>query len=147
MLNRQTQPPEPIQRTKIWETAWWAGAFIWAGLVFLADNANALPEVEGASVWSWILAGAGLYALALNIWRTVSAREPNPDSGDLFWTGVLLILGFAGFFRFDVTFPVILILLGGVLLIRAFMAQRRAPTPDPGTRSGGRRRPSTESPR
>ena len=56
----------------------------------------------------------------------VSVREPNPEAGDIFSTGMLLILGFAGFFRFDVTFPIILILLGGVLLIRAFMAQRRS---------------------
>ena len=127
MQNQQIQP-EPGHRRRFWEAAWWAGAFIWAGLVLLADNLGALPDVEGASVWSWILTGAGAYALALNVWRTVSAGEPNPDGGDLFWTGVLLVLGLAGFFDFDIAFPVILIALGGVLLIRAFMAQRRAAT-------------------
>ena len=123
---QQQAPPEPAHRRRFWEGAWWAGAFIWAGLVLLADNAGVLPDVEGASIWSWILAGAGLYALALNVWRTVSPREPSPDGGDFFWTGVLLVLGFAGFFDFDITLPVILILLGGVLLIRALIAQRRA---------------------
>ena len=117
---------EPAHRRRSWEAAFWAGAFIWAGLVLLAGNAGALPEVEGANEWSWILAGAGLWALVLNIGRTVSPREPNPDGGDIFWTGVLLVLGFAGFFDFDITFPVILIVLGGVLMIRAFVAQRGA---------------------
>lgn len=122
--NQQVQP-EPAHRRRFWEGAFWAGAFIWAGLVLLADNVDVLPEIEGASVWSWILTGAGLWALAVNVWRTVSPREPNPDGGDLFWTGVLLVLGLAGFFDWDIAFPVILIVLGGVLLIRAFMAQRR----------------------
>jgi hypothetical protein len=122
----QPPQPEPAHRRRSWEAAWWAGAFIWAGLVLLADNVDALPDVEGASTWSWILAGAGLLALAFNVWRTVSAREPNPDAGDFFWTGVLLVLGFAGFFGSDLAFPVILIVLGGVLLLRAVVAQRRA---------------------
>ncbi len=126
MYDRPMQP-DPTQRRRAWEAAWWAGAFIWAGIVLLADNLDALPDVEGASIWSWILTGAGLYALALNVWRTVSPREPTPDGGDLFWTGVLLVLGLAGFFDFEIAFPVILIALGGVLLVRAFTAQRRAP--------------------
>ena len=127
-MPNQQMPPQPAHRRRSWEAAFWAGAFIWAGLVLLADTADALPDVEGASAWSWILAGAGVYALALNLWRIVSPREPSPDGGDLFWTGVLLVLGFAGFFDFDIAFPVILIALGAVLLIRAFVAQRRAPT-------------------
>ncbi len=128
-MQYQQRQPEPRHRRRFWETAWWAGAFIWTGVVLLADNIDALPDVEGASAWSWILTGAGLYALALNVWRTVSPREPSPDGGDLFWTGMLLVLGLAGFFDFDIAFPVILIALGGVLLIRAFAAQRRAPMP------------------
>jgi hypothetical protein len=128
MQYQQKQPGqhEPGHRRRSWEAAFWAGAFIWAGLVLLAENAGALPEVEGASEWSWILAGAGLWALVLNVGRAVSPREPNPDGGDLFWTGVLLVFGFAGFFDFEITFPIILIVLGGVLMIRAFVAQRGA---------------------
>jgi hypothetical protein len=126
MYNQQIQP-DPRQRRRFWEAAWWAGAFIWAGIVLLADNIDALPEVEGANTWSWILTGAGVYALVLNVWRTVSPREPGPDGGDLFWTGVLLVLGLAGFFGFDIAFPVILIVLGIVLVLRAFVPRRPAP--------------------
>lgn len=118
--------PEPAHRRKFWEAAWWAGAFIWAGIVLLVDNMGALPEIEGASTWSWILTGAGLYALVLNLWRLMSAREPSPDGGDLFWTGVLLVLGLAGLVGFDIAFPAILIVLGAVLLMRASVARRHA---------------------
>lgn len=126
MQTSPAQRPESGHRRRSWEAAWWGGAFIWAGLVLLADNLGALPDVAGADAWSWVFAGAGLYALALNIWRTLAAHEPNPDAGDLFWTAVLLVLGFAGFFGFDVTLPVVLIVLGAVLLLRVFVAQRGA---------------------
>lgn len=98
------------------EAMWWAGALIWAGLVFGADSLGLLPQIGGASAWSWVFAGAGLYALLGAFWRAVSEDQPNPTAWDYTWAGILLILGLGGFFNLTIAFPLILILIGVVAL-------------------------------
>ena len=36
------------------ETLWWAGALIWAGLVFGADSLGLLPQIGQADAWNWV---------------------------------------------------------------------------------------------
>ena len=126
MLNEQPQRDQMEKRKKQWEAIWWAGAFLWAGLILLLDSADALPQIGGADAWSWIFAGAGLLALVGNIWRIVSTNEPNPTAWDFTWGGILLIVGFAGFFSVEIALPLILLLVGGVLLVRVVLGRDQA---------------------
>ena len=98
------------------DAIYWAGVFIWAGVVFGADSLGFLPQIGGASAWSWVFAGAGLYALLGNIYRAASLDWPNPTTWDYIWAAILLIVGLGGVFNVDVGFPVILIVIGVALL-------------------------------
>jgi len=98
------------------DAIYWAGVFIWAGLVFGADSLGFLPQIGGASAWSWVFAGAGLCALLGNIYRAASPDWPNPTTWDYIWAAILLIIGLGGVFNVDVGFPVILIVIGVALL-------------------------------
>jgi hypothetical protein len=81
------------EKRKRLEAMWWAGVFIWAGLIFGADSLGFLPQIGGASAWSWVFAGAGLYALVGALWRVASPDQPNPTAWDYTWAGILLIIG------------------------------------------------------
>ena len=104
------------EKRKRLEAIWWAGVFIWAGLVFGADSLGLLPQIGGADAWSWVFAGAGLSALVGDLWRVASPDQPNPTAWDYTWGGILLIIGLGGFFNLEIGFPLILILIGVVIL-------------------------------
>jgi hypothetical protein len=112
------------------DAIFWGGAFIIAGLVFLAENLEILPEIGDAGEWwFWIFLGAGVWALLINIFRLTSADWPNPDAGDYFWTAVLLLVGIGGATDFDIDGSVIaaVVLVGlGVLLLGNTLRQRAA---------------------
>ncbi len=94
------------------DAIYWAGVFIWAGLVFGADSLGILPQVGAASAWSWVFFGAGLYALVGNFFRASSPDWPAPTGWDYIWAAILLIIGLGGIFNVDVAFPVILMVVG-----------------------------------
>ncbi|MFC1961287.1 hypothetical protein ACFLYO_11340 [Chloroflexota bacterium] len=96
---------------------YWAGVLIWAGLVFALDSLGSLPQIGAASAWSWVFFGAGLYALVGNYWRTLSPARLDPTMGDYNWAIVLMLFGIGGLIELNITWPVVLILLGGSLLI------------------------------
>lgn len=118
MQDEQERQRDMRQRRERGETIWWAGAFLWAGLILLLDNAEALPQVDGVDAWSWIFAGAGLWALSLDIYAVLQPKESTPTAWDWTWAGILLILGLTGFLGVEIAFPLILLLVGGVLLLR-----------------------------
>lgn len=99
------------------EGLWWAVALIWAGLVFGADSMGILPQIGEADGWSWIFLGAGLFGTLGNLYRVVSSDVPNPTTWDWVWSGIILILGLGGFTALDFSWPLILILVGGVILV------------------------------
>lgn len=122
MTTEQEMTSEKETRKRI-DAMYWAGVFIWAGLVFGADSLGILPQIGAASAWSWVFFGAGLYALAGNFYRASSPDWPAPTAWDYIWAALLLIFGLGGIFNVDVAFPVILIVigvafLGGVLFRR-----------------------------
>jgi len=102
----------PTTQTKRIEAIYWALVFLWAGLIFGADSLGMLPQVGGATAWSWVFAGAGLLALLGNLVRTSSPDWPNPSTWDYIWAAVLLIFGLGGFVNVDIAFPIILIVVG-----------------------------------
>jgi hypothetical protein len=105
------------QERQPYNTYYWAGVLIWAGLVFVLDSLDALPQIGAAGAWSWVFFGAGLYALVGSFWRTSSPDRLDPRMGDYLWAIVLILFGIGGVTDLDIAWPLVLILLGGSLLI------------------------------
>jgi hypothetical protein len=103
------------------ETIYWACVFIWAGFVFGADYLGFLPQIGEASEWSWVFAGAGLLALLGNIYRAGSPDWPEATGWDYVWAVALLVIGLSGFFGLEIAFPLILVLIGVITVIGAFL--------------------------
>ena len=123
----QEMAQEQAKRRQM-EALFWGGAFVLAGLVFLAENLNILPDIgaEG-SWWVWIFLAAGVWALLINVFRLVSTDWPNPTTGDYIWTAILLLIGLGGVFEFDVEGTVIaaVVLVGiGLLILVGLFRQR-----------------------
>ena len=105
------------------ETLFWGGLLLWVGLVFIAANYNLFAFLSLSNVGKWILLGAGVLALASNLFRSVSSDYPNPAAWDWIFTAGFLIGGLSGFtaINFDQVWPFILIILGGIILVRVVM--------------------------
>jgi TRAP-type uncharacterized transport system fused permease subunit len=96
---------------------WWGVVLIWAGLVFGADSLGRLPEIGEADAWSLIFVGAGTLGVLGAFYRSISPRVPNPTTWDWVWAGFCLIIGLGGFTRLSISWPLILILVGGLILL------------------------------
>jgi hypothetical protein len=111
------------------DAIFWGGAFVLAGLVFLAENLGLLPDIgtEG-QWWFWVFLAAGVWALLINVYRLVSPDWPVPDVGDYIWTAILLFIGLGGALDFEVEGTVIaaVVLIGIGLLILVGMYGQRA---------------------
>ena len=124
MSNEQTMTNWKQDRRYL-EALWWAGALIWAGLVFGADTLGYLPQIGQADAWSWVFFGAGAYGLLATLWRAASPGWARPTWWDYVWSGGLLIVGVSGTVGFvELAFPLILVLVGvaiiaGILLRRS----------------------------
>jgi drug/metabolite transporter (DMT)-like permease len=103
------------------EGLWWAVVLIWAGLVFWADSMGLLPQIGEAGAWSWIFLGAGILALLGALYRVLSSNIPNPTTWDWVWGSFCLIIGLGGFTTINISWPLILILTGGVILVSVLL--------------------------
>jgi hypothetical protein len=63
---------DKMEVRKRYETLYWAGALIWAGLMFGAESLGILPQVGQADAWTWVFVGVGLYGTLINIYGTAS---------------------------------------------------------------------------
>jgi hypothetical protein len=99
----------------------WGGVLIWAGLVFGGESMDLLPQIGNAGAWSWVFLGAGLLSLALNLVSLSSDSFENPETSDWVWGGIFLIIGLGGFTTLDISWPLILILIGVGMLVRSFL--------------------------
>lgn len=107
------------------ETLFWGGLLLWVGLVFLSANAGLFAFITMTNAWKWVLVGAGVLALASNLFRSTSVDYPNPGVWDWIFTAGFLLGGLSGFtaINFDYVWPFILIISGGVILVRVVMKQ------------------------
>lgn len=114
----ETKMVERNERKRL-EALWWAGALIWAGLVFAADSLGLLPQIGESDAWTWVFLGAGLYGLLGSLYRVARPDSPNPTAWDYIWSGGLFIIGLAGMSPVEVFWPLILVLVGVVILAEA----------------------------
>jgi hypothetical protein len=119
----ETATAEHKERKRL-EAIWWAGALIWAGLVFAADRVGILPQIGESDAWTWIFFGAGLYGMLGNLYRVANPNPPNPVAWDIIWAGGLLVIGLAGLSPVDIFWPLILVLVGVVILAEALFQRR-----------------------
>jgi len=103
------------------EGLWWAVVLIWAGLVFLADSMDLMPQIGDADAWSWIFLGAGVFGILGALYRLTSANVPNPTTWDWVWGSFCLIIGLGGFTTLSIAWPLVLILVGGVMLVTVLL--------------------------
>ena len=106
------------------DSLYWAGVLIWAGVIFGAEAAGLLPKIGEATGWSWVFFGAGVFSLLISLWHASSPNHANPKTGDWLWGIVLTLIGLGGLTTLDITWPLILVALGAVMLINGFREDR-----------------------
>jgi hypothetical protein len=101
----------------------WAGIFVWAGLVLLADNLGAMKSVMiGDTVlqsWSLIFVGAGILVFLEVAIRLIVPAYRRPVTGTAVFACILLAIGLGGSVGWSVVWPLILILIGVSILVGA----------------------------
>lgn len=118
---------QEYQRTQFDESFWmemvqpdtldpiiWAGAFIWAGVVWLASS---LGYLDGQA-WSLFFFGAGVLVLIELAIRLLVPAHRRDLLGTLIWAAVLFWLG-----DWDLLWSVILIAIGASILLRGFFRE------------------------
>lgn len=116
-------PNEHRQRHRL-QGLFWAAVLIWAGLVFTAESMGWLPQLGHAGPWNWLFFGAGLLALVGALWRGLSPAHAPPGIGSYIWAGILMIIGLSGVVAVKITWPVVLLALGIILLANALLRRR-----------------------
>lgn len=99
------------------EGLWWAVVLIWAGVVFGAESIGLVPQIGDADAWSWIFLGAGIFSVLGALYRLISLEFPKPTTWDWVWGIFCLTIGLGGFTTVNIAWPLILILVGGVILV------------------------------
>lgn len=109
------------QERKRLDSVWWGGAFIWVGLVLGAEWLDILPTVaDTGNWWPWIFIGLGPWALAMNVYRSMTDL-PNPSTWDWVWTAIFVMIAIGAFVDFSgaVAGAVVLVVIGAVIMINA----------------------------
>jgi hypothetical protein len=100
----------------------WAAVLIWVGLVLLAQNL--LPAMDGVQPWPIIFIGAGAIFLLEVLIRLLRPEYRRPVGGTVIFAVILIAIGLGDALRWEVIWPVVLIVVGAALLVGA-MTRRR----------------------
>lgn len=119
MIAEQTHT-EQATTTKRANAIYWAVVLVWAGLVFGADSLGALPQIGQSDAWNWVFFGAGIFSLLGNLYLDTSG-ETRPRLWNYVWAAVLIIIGLGGLTSIEISFPLILVLIGLALLATALL--------------------------
>ena len=118
---------------KSWDEKWnrdplsaivWAGIFIWAGLVLLADNVGVLTSFERLEAWPLIFMGAGLIVLLEVVIRLLMPEYRRPVVGTAIFGVILLTIGLGDLISWSLIWAVALIVIGVVVLLRGVFGNR-----------------------
>jgi hypothetical protein len=109
------------------EGLWWAIVLIWAGLVFGADSMGLVPQISDVDAWTWIFLGAGTFGLLGALYRRISPRVPNPTAWDWVWANFCVIIGLGDFTTLNISWPLILILVGAAILVNSLSRRNEDP--------------------
>ncbi|MBN1312276.1 MAG: hypothetical protein JXB30_12730 [Anaerolineae bacterium] len=104
--------------------AFWASILILAGLILMADNLELLPQIGNAQVWHWIVFGAGLAVLLEGAVRAVSPDHARPVTGRFIIGGILMVVGLSGVINTELTWPLLLVLIGAAILLNSLFRQK-----------------------
>ncbi len=100
----------------------WAAVLIWVGLVLLAENL--LPFMAGRSPWSIIFIGAGAIFLMEALIRVLFPEYRKPIGGTVIFAVILIAIGLGDALRWEVIWPIVLIVVGTALLVGAVTRRR-----------------------
>ena len=114
---------EKFRRDPI-SAAFWAGILILAGLILLANNMKILPQIGSADVGHWIAFGAGLAILLEGVVRAVSPDYARPVTGRFILGSVLMVIGLSGIVDTELTWPLLLVLIGVGILLNSLFRRR-----------------------
>ncbi len=118
---------------KQWDEKWrrdpvsaivWALILIWAGWVLLAANLGFLLRFERIDTWALIFIGAGLIVLLEAAFRLVVPAYRRGVTGNILLGLILLAVGLGNLVSWNIVWPLILIILGGSILVRALFRRR-----------------------
>jgi len=137
---------EKSSEEKNWDEKWqrdplnalsWALIFIWAGVVFLANNlgwidrwltrTSDLPGfkfVGRLEIWAILLFGAGVIILVEVLLRLVFPIYRRPVGGSLFLAIFLIGVGLSTIYSWKIIWPLLLIALGLSVLLRGLFHHR-----------------------
>ncbi len=101
----------------------WAAVLIWAGLVFLGQNAGLLG-IWQEDAWSLIFIGAGVIFLLEALARTQLPEYRRPVGGTVVFGVILIAVGLGDRVGWGVVGPIALIAGGAVLLLTTAMRKR-----------------------
>ena len=125
---------EKVEERDALSTVVWAAILIWAGVVFLAQNQGWLERLNlpaslryllprgfdmfEPSVWSLIALGAGIILLLEAVVRLLMPSYRRHITGTLIVAAVFIGIGLGNWFGWEIIWPMILIGIGVVVLIR-----------------------------
>ena len=124
---------EHEKEEKNWEEKWrrdplsamvWAGILIWAGVVLLAENLRILDRFEMLNTWALISMGAGLIVLLEAGIRTLVPAYRRPVVGTIILGVILLAIGVGDLVSWDMVWPLVLIGIGVIILLRGLGLRR-----------------------
>ncbi len=105
----------------------WGVIIIWAGLVFFADNMGILGNLRGGfpglltfrfEAWSLIFLGAGVIILLEAVIRVMVPAYRRAVTGTVILGIVFLSIGLGNLISFNIIWPLLLIGIGAVILLR-----------------------------
>ena len=115
-VEQRTSQEEALPRL---DTYYWAAALIWAGLVFGAEALGILPQIAGATAWTWIFIVGGVAGLLFCLYSLNSPNYANPTALDWIFSGILLLLGLGTLTALNIPWWMVLVVSGVIILVIA----------------------------
>ena len=131
--NEKNEKEDEQRQEKSWDEKWrrdrtnaltWATVLIWGGLVLLAETTKLMAGVDWWRAWSVFFLGWGVIILAGAGIRSSMPERRRPVAGSLIMGFVLLGVGLGGLVGWRFAWPLVLIAVGVIIVLRAFVSRR-----------------------